>query len=440
MDFMSIILDVQKLHADSNWMSGDINYNNFFYPNICHVCKSKNYGILIECDKCYMISYCSEKHKQKHFKQHEQFCAFITTFLREKSGMDKTEWGSRHSETPEWIESRRIFLDVITQRLPRSLETYEIEMIIFAKSCLICHQQIDIHPCKRCYSANFCLIHMEDFFSNHASKCGNLMLCLNLDILNIIPTNFKRLIKFPYDAKSLYNMFEFVYNCVHRSYYDLGNYNRILTKFAYFCSDYVSGPFTLYDVMRNAQLLNLSNMAGPQIVIHVISANSIQKKYMKAWEFLQHVLGEIKELTVVLIGKKLKAQDISLESCDSCKSRNQRTNIVCRPGSYQEYTTDPTFQRPNVIIIFQAHFDTTNTWQEDSLLTPQRMNCPYILTAGSQSIAEENISNIRKIINIDPLYNAPNIFKSFYPCRLLHTDCIGFRNSHVTVYRNLHPS
>ncbi|XP_032670963.1 uncharacterized protein LOC116844016 [Odontomachus brunneus] len=434
---MDFIMDVQKLHADINWSNGDINYYNFFHPNICHVCKSKNNGVLILCNKCYMISYCSERHKQKDWEEHQQFCAYITEFVKENSSM---KWRFCRLETPEWIETRRKFLYVITQRFPRSLEQYEIQMITFAKSCLICHQQINIQPCIRCYSDNFCPIHMEVFFNNHASKCGELMLCLNLDILNIIPTDYKRLIEFPNKSILPDNMLEFVLNCVYCSYRNLDNCNRVFTKFAYFCSDYVSGPFTLFDGMRKAQLLDLPNMAGPQCVIHVISANTIENKYMKAWELLHHLLYRIKKLTIVLIGEELETQNINLESCDSCKSRNQRINVVCRPGSYQEYTSDPMFQQPNIIVIFQAHFDTTNTWQEDSLLTPQRMNCPYILTAGSQSIAVENIINIQKIININPVYNKPNNFKSFYPCRQLHTDNVGYRNSHITVYRNLYLS
>ncbi|XP_032670979.1 uncharacterized protein LOC116844023 [Odontomachus brunneus] len=190
--------------------------------------------------------------------------------------------------------------------------------------------------------------------------------------------------------------------------------------------------------MRIAQLLN--RIAGPQCVIHVISANSIENKYVKAWELFQHILYKIKELTVILIGEELKAQDINLKSCDNCKSQNQRISIVCRPGSYQEYTTDPMFQLPNVIIIFQAHFDTRNTWQEDKLLVPQRMNCPYILTAVSQSIAEANVKNIGEIVNINPIHFGPNCFKSLYSYRQMHTDCVGYPNSYITVYRNLQPS
>ncbi|XP_032670973.1 uncharacterized protein LOC116844020 [Odontomachus brunneus] len=433
---MEINADVQKLYNDSLWINADYNYNNFFHPNICHVCKIVKEK-LIFCHNCYMISYCGIPHRNMHFKQHQQFCIYITKYLRQSGNIT---WRLRQLETVKWIESRREFLRVIMQQLPHSLEPYEIQMIIFARSCYICHKQIQINYCKKCYSDYYCYNHKQDFDINHASKCEKLLLKLNLDILSVIPTEFQQLITFPNGSKPLEDMNKFVSNCVHSSYRDLGPSNRIFTKFAYFCSDYVSGPFTLYDGMKKSQLLNLPNMVGPQFVIHVISANSIENKYIKAWELLQHVLCEIKELTVVLIGEELKTQNINLKSCDDCKSQIQRISVVSRPGFYHEYTSDPTFQQPNVIIIFQAYFDTTNTWQEDSLLTSQRMNCPCILTATSQSVAEENIKIIRKILNINPIYNGPNNFKSLYPCTQLYNDGIGYRNSHITVYRDLYPS
>ncbi|XP_032670974.1 uncharacterized protein LOC116844021 [Odontomachus brunneus] len=421
-----INMDVQKLCTDSSWMNCNHNYNNFFNPNICHVCKIEKRP-LINCTNCHMITYCSNSHREVHFKQHQQFCAYITEYLKQNDNK------GRRSETSEWIESRRTFLRVITQQFPRSLEPYEKQMIIFARKCCICHQQIKLTHCRKCYSVNYCESHRLDFKQNHNLKCKELRLRLNLDILYIIPVEFQQLITFPNGSEPFEDMNEFVFNCVHCSYRSLGH-KQIITKFAYFCSDYVSGPFTLYDSMRKSQLLDLPNMVGPQFVIHVISANSIENKYVKAWELLQHVLCQIKELTVVLIGKELKTRNMNLESCDSCKCQNQKVKVVCRPGSYPEYRTDPTFQQPNVIIMFQAHFNKTTLWQEDSLLTSHRMKCPYILTAVSQSIAEENIKIIRKMLNINPKYDGPNNFKSLYPFRQLHTDCVGYRNSYVTIY------
>lgn len=426
-------MDLREVNTDYHW-DGDVNYNNFFSPNICHVCKSTNNNNLILCNNCCMISYCNEGHRNQHYKQHQQFCAYITQYLRDNGG---TQWRYRRSEMPEWIESRRKFLRVVTQQLPRSLQSYEMQMIIFAKSCHICHQQIDLYTCEICYSDNYCVNHTLDFINDHASKCQELRLCRGLNVSEYIrPMNLKKKFQL-YPSKPANNMKEFVLNYVRRSEYSdcfIEDWRRC----DYYYSDFISGPLTLYDGMKKTKL-DL-DIIGPQYVIHVVSANSIEKKHIKAWEFLQHHLCTIKRLTVVLIGQELQTQNINLESCCRCKVRKQKFNVMCRPGFYHEYTNDPTFQRPNVIIIFQAHFDTTSTWQEHSLLTPQRMNCPYILTAGSQSIAEENVNNVRKIININPIYNGPNNFKSFLPCRQLHTDCVGYRNSHVTVYRNLHPS
>ncbi|XP_032690313.1 uncharacterized protein LOC116853359 [Odontomachus brunneus] len=430
---MEISADVEKLYNDSCWMNGDYNYNNFFNPNICHVCKKKC-GNLMLCDNCYMISYCSYKHKCMHFRQHQQFCAYITQYLRENSGI---AWRFHHLETSQWIESRRKFVLAIAQQLPRRLESYEVQMIIFAKSCDICHQQINIFTCRVCYSNNYCFSHILEFQMNHSSKCHELMLCLNLDILYIIPINFKRLITFPTVSTSFAHMNEFLLNNVHCSYKLFASSKRDPTKFAYFCSDYASGPFTLYDGIKKAKLMDLLNRAGSQYVIHVISATSIEYKYMNAWELLHHLLWWIKDVTVVLIGQELRTENINLESCNDCKSRNRRINVVCRSGFYHEYRNDSTFCQPNVIIIFQAQFDTVSAWHEYSLLTSQSMNCPYILTARSQYIADENINYLKNNINIKPVYDGPNNFKSLYPYRQLHGHRVSYRNSHITVYRNL---
>ncbi|XP_032690325.1 uncharacterized protein LOC116853370, partial [Odontomachus brunneus] len=232
---------------------------------------------------------------------------------------------SRRLETSQWIESRRKFLLAIAQQLPRRLMPYEVQMIIFAKSCHICHQQIYIHSCGVCHSDNYCLSHVLEFKLNHPSKCHELTLCLNLNILYVIPIEFERLIH-----------------------------------------------FLLYrHLLHTERKMDLLHSAGPQYVIHVISANYIEYKYMKAWELLHHLLWWIRDVTVVLIGKELITENINLESCNDCKSKNRRISVVCRPGLYDEYMRDLTFHQPNVIITFQAHFDQTNIWRKYCLLTSQ---------------------------------------------------------------------
>ncbi|XP_011139396.1 uncharacterized protein LOC105183155 isoform X2 [Harpegnathos saltator] len=53
-------------------------YNSFFHPNLCHVCKLRNNGNLIECNQCRLISYCSEEHRLLHESEHSRICADAT--------------------------------------------------------------------------------------------------------------------------------------------------------------------------------------------------------------------------------------------------------------------------------------------------------------------------------------------------------------------------
>lgn len=195
---------------------------------------------------------------------------------------------------------------------------------------------------------------------------------------------------------------------------------------------------TLYDGMKNANLLHLPDMSRPECVVHVISANSLERKYVPAWELLLHRLTCIKQLTIVLIGPELEDESEDIKVCQICIRRKQKLRFECCPMFYHRYTSSASFQQPNVIIIFQAHFDSMWTWWRSSLLESQRMNCPCLLTAGSQSIAEQNVNDIQKLIDVNPVYSAPNNFRSLVPFRQLHVDYIGYRNSYVNVYQNLY--
>lgn len=197
------------------WLDDLTNENDFFHPNICHVCKRTNDGNLISCDQCFMISYCCETHKRTHHLEHQELCKCITQYLREKSG---AEWRSLRSSTPEWIQSRYKFLYDIMQKFQCTLKLYETQMIILPKSCHICHQQINLHTCRTCYSDNYCVDHAQEFQNYHASKCRDLMLCLNLNIIKLSFKKFPRVfIVFPESQKRIDDMDSFIIRYVRKS-------------------------------------------------------------------------------------------------------------------------------------------------------------------------------------------------------------------------------
>ncbi|XP_032677149.1 uncharacterized protein LOC116846874 [Odontomachus brunneus] len=137
------------------------NCNNFFNPNICHVCKSTI--IRIVC-KCNMICYCSKYHQQKYENQHMDMCKS----LQRIQYIYKARFNiTLRFNQEEWIKTRKELKTYVRSRLARDLVPYEKQMILFARSCLICHQQIDLSPCLRCYSSNYCDEHREAFQNQH---------------------------------------------------------------------------------------------------------------------------------------------------------------------------------------------------------------------------------------------------------------------------------
>ncbi|XP_014480890.1 PREDICTED: uncharacterized protein LOC106747659 [Dinoponera quadriceps] len=157
-------------------------YNCFFNPNICHVCKCVDN--LISCDRCCLISYCSNVHKTKHHKEHEEICIIITQVSNVTSQEDMRR--QQFSNWQQWIRSRNEFMEAIQKKLKRPMEVYEQQMILWSKTCVVCHQQTELKTCQRCFSANHCDQHAESFPKKHNdAKCDQLMLLLNIDIENI---------------------------------------------------------------------------------------------------------------------------------------------------------------------------------------------------------------------------------------------------------------
>ncbi|XP_032668716.1 uncharacterized protein LOC116842932 isoform X2 [Odontomachus brunneus] len=149
----------------------EYNYNEFFNPNICHVCKKPSQGELMPCYWCGMIFYCSMDHQIMHQPSHTEICAVVRIAKTEDLKSNARSFNS----DDEWRSSRKTFVQTIRLKINRDLMPHEIEMIMCAKSCLICHQQIRLRTCSTCYSANYCDEHQLYFKEKHESMCLNLL-------------------------------------------------------------------------------------------------------------------------------------------------------------------------------------------------------------------------------------------------------------------------
>ncbi|XP_032681731.1 uncharacterized protein LOC116849062 isoform X1 [Odontomachus brunneus] len=428
---MAIVTDHLEPLTYHSWLPHRINYNDFFHPNICHFCKKTNNDDLILCNNCYMISYCSDEHLLTDQPLHEVFCSYLKTYTLIKYGH---KWRSFRFSEPQWIQSRYEFLCEITKQFI-DLTLHEINIIIFAKSCYLCHQQEFLYYCHTCYSENYCAEHVHNFSNHHSSKCEALKLYLNLNIKNIYFNMYQFIricTEFPDDEKRVENMENFVMGYAQNSHHT--NIREwIYSEYIY--SDYASRSLTLYDGIKKAGLLDTLDVE--ECVLHIISGGFVQKKYVYAWEILLHLLHRIKNLKVVLIGKRLEVGRFNVLPCMNCIKRSLMFTFEIYSLFYDEFMLSPAFHPPNIIIAFQADFKALPWTWKNTLLVSQRIKCPYFLTAASQTIAEANIQIIQESINVEPKYNAPNNFKSYVPCRLLSSDYIGYPNSHVIIYESL---
>ncbi|XP_032681484.1 uncharacterized protein LOC116848942 [Odontomachus brunneus] len=408
-------------------------YNMFFNPNVCHVCKLRMKGDLILCNRCHMISYCSEEHKKVHLKEHSYICNHI-----EKALTKMSEWRMHQFSPSEWFKSKKEFMQLVQMSISRKLQPYEKQMLMFTKSCFICHQQVDLFTCEICYSSNFCLEHFQLFATHHASECKNLILLFNLNlakmqelvkplyIYNITDCRVK------FDISDTPDMTAFV------TKYAYNKKNRISTfEFLnlYVYTEYISGPLTLYYGICETMSPSFVN---ENFCIHVIAANYIDEEGLHTWELLLHLFRGIKNLTVVLIGPKLqdsKTRDVDL--CYRCKIYDQYFNYKCYPMLYHDYVFSTNYISPSIVIGFQANFE-KNTWFE-SIQALRYQCCPLFLTALSKCNMQNNIIRIEEILgaNVTPALQLKNNYSSLCPYKDFNTDSVFYRNEVLVIYKDL---
>lgn len=401
-------------------------YNQYFNPNICHVCKKKLDGPYLKVCECSMISYCSEEHKQIH-REHDDLCNAI----RKVNGY-KLLWDIGSLNITEWVDRKKGLLRLVQAELKRELELYEVQIFLFAKSCFVCHvrPEQEENICKKCYCVNYCNAH-KDVLSIH-KHCSRMELGLSLD-LDINRYDFPKMSfinKFPDCNKHLCNMIEFIKQYVLES-----EQNFWFTR-EFVITDYSTKPLTVFYGLTEMQLISPSKK---DFVIHVIGANSEDTLNLSAWELLLHLLNFPLKLKVIIIGQKLynKTELFTYDNvCEICARRPSKLQFEFYSLLYHEYVKSLSYQQPNVIVGFNIKLD--ESWCE-CIRIIQSQNCPLILTAKSRSQALRNTDIINKILDdvIEIFYNIKNKFRGYIPHRDSDTELIYFLNKHLNLYKNL---
>ncbi|XP_011865062.1 PREDICTED: uncharacterized protein LOC105560501 isoform X3 [Vollenhovia emeryi] len=156
-----------------------LDYNQFFYANVCHVCKRfDDSGFLKKCSGCKLIFYCSQAHQKQHREQHKSLCNAVIK-------VGRTYSLKRCSETPaEWLTMKTDFMRLVSETLGRPLHTYERHMFTFLKECGICYERDErkLMECRTCVSS-YCPSTLEE---NTLAGWGVLLRLLKISSLIIV--------------------------------------------------------------------------------------------------------------------------------------------------------------------------------------------------------------------------------------------------------------
>ncbi|XP_032668686.1 uncharacterized protein LOC116842922 isoform X3 [Odontomachus brunneus] len=426
--------DVTKTLCISGGLDTANNYNQFFNPNICHVCKWPNQGELMPCGSCDMVFYCSKEHQIMHQSSHMEVCLFITFARTEDLELNARFFNS----DDEWRSSRKTFMQGIQIKMTRDLKPYEKEIIMCAKSCLICHQQINLRTCNICYSANYCDEHQRDFNKKHESMCTDLLVFLNLNILskkfdlNLYPPAMK----FANITIDFDDMITFVNQHINKQYAKMGDWNDN----SYIYSDYMSAPLTLYyglkefaNLFEEAQIYReeyklIKRRKSFIFIVHIIGASSVDITGLPSWEIFLHIFNKhtcsqkkIMELKVILVAPETDCdRNEYYDVCSRCVEANK--HLYLGHVSYEDYLRTNLYKQANIIIAFQAEFSMGSSLLDIFIATQDR-TCPFFFTTSSQNKAEESIRKIQEVMNVPrEQRSVENKFRSCRPYRNYETE------------------
>ncbi|XP_032677182.1 uncharacterized protein LOC116846895 isoform X2 [Odontomachus brunneus] len=353
-----------------------VNYNNFFNPYICHVCKFPE--VLEVCHWCRLISYCCKEHLQLHRVEHQEFCLAVVSLSVEV-------FNNQNITLKEWNEFNKVNLERVKDKLGRNLKRYEEQIFLFAKSCRKCHRQNDLSlVCNTCKSVSMCSTHNS---TPYLHNCAKLQLCTRLDIENAVINEDdipmpRRLVRY----RNLRNMKTYIRRGLGRSSdFETWEY----ADFLY--TDCLSKPLTLLYYIQEDNIYNLKSCRNWRI--HVIAGTFVGRNNLLAWEVFLHQMIPDSKLYIIMVGPHLEDGLETIQHCRTCREQNKEVFFRYRSMTYRNYRRSRSYlrNRPDIIVGFDVDFKDNEMSIVAALLS---QDIPLFFTCKSESKAEEIVTEI----------------------------------------------
>ncbi|EFN88965.1 hypothetical protein EAI_10369 [Harpegnathos saltator] len=383
---------------------------------------------LEECPTCRTIAYCSEEHRLLHLPQHKEICDAIIEVNKQRNMHNFCG-----NALEEWTNFKKENMQAVEQQLHRELELYEQQMLLFPKSCFICHRQDNLKSfCLYCVSIDLCCEH-NLLFREHS--CKNMQHCLSLDYMQALKDRDEMLLKNDVyiNMKEVNDMPSFMEQYLQRKI-TLDSWDNIHFE----CTEYFSRPLTLIYGLREGNLLHLQSFKT--IIIHIISGTFEDINSLYAWELLLHQCDENAKVLIIMIGPNLQEKCRNIELCKTCIARNKKIQFEYHRTLYHNYVVSRFHMQPHVIIGFNARFMNDIEIAANIIRAVRRQYCLFLLTTKFESKVQQNIMKIREIVYssmLTPVISGLNRFRSWRPYRDYENDGLFYSNNYLIIYTNL---
>ena len=435
-------------NSELNVVRRNIFSYTYFYANICQVCQRHNREVpFVTCDNCKMVSYCSTVHQEEHRPLHRGFCKVMRNFQifwTFKIPFQETGWNvEKHLK---WTNN---VIEYAETTLNRKLLPCEKQMIQYPKVCEVCNQvdsdENKLISCENCPHANFCIWHYKS--PNHHIVCYDYViscicdaytvLCedkLFLPKIGILPFKLsdefywcnvgshyyqcKKFFKFP---TNIYDYLELIFKILEQGSPDYGDRCHV----AMYLCNFASYPLTLIYVLMMCPIQFMD-----KLFVHVIGTTT-EMEFLDIWELVLHLVPQLTLLHLTFIGSECDVSCFSPRLCNVCTLQCKK--IVFYSCDYKEYCESDYFTKPNLVLGYNIEIETSDTWKKFL----RSLNCPFVLTASSQSSANLQQIQIQRISDSSYFSEILNPYRSIRPSRDYLRNTSIFVNSFITIYPGL---
>uniref|UniRef100_A0AAG5DLY4 MYND-type domain-containing protein n=1 Tax=Anopheles atroparvus TaxID=41427 RepID=A0AAG5DLY4_ANOAO len=359
-----------------------------FIATICQMCKNP-LKTFFHCERCRMVSYCSEDHRRLDQPPHRDLCAVLADIASLRGG--HIYHMARKLNVQEYRNLRVHTLSQIELTIKRPLQAFEREIVLFPRICLApdCREwnQELLTECKDCRQVSYCAAQPMHLQQSHSRWCKAYLLFQKLILRQrllgrIEPVLPVRIVSKPTPlAANIDETFKQLYK----------NSSALRDECVYsVLSQIATAPLTALYAYQQTGL-----PFGKTFTIHLVGAElQFEGDTLDKWEaFFLHLVPEVAVLRVVFVGPELNVENLPIDiisrirMCRTCrtKCRVVAFDFQCRT-MYHDYRHSSRYQRPDLICFFNpglhrfTGYAGLDSWPQ-TIRTATEAGCPMLVTA-----------------------------------------------------------